>query len=144
MKTRRQARVLALQALFEIDSAKHPPEVVLLQRVQEKPLPKDGMAFAQQLVMGVLEHLPRLNSTIESIATEWPLEQMAIVDRNILRIAIYEITEQKQAPVKVVINEAVELAKLFGSDSSRRFVNGVLGTLVGNLDLVQAERGKAP
>lgn len=144
MKTRRQARVLALQVLFEIDSAKHPPELVLSQRLQEKPLPKDGMAFAQQLVTGVLEHLPKLNRTIEGIATEWPLEQMAIIDRNILRIAIYEIMEQKQAPVKVVINEAVELAKLFGSDSSRRFVNGVLGTLVGNLDLVQAEGGKAP
>lgn len=144
MKTRRQARVLALQVLFEIDSAKHPPELVLSQRLQEKPLPKDGMAFAQQLVTGVLEHLPKLNRKIEGIATEWPLEQMAIIDRNILRIAIYEIMEQKQAPVKVVINEAVELAKLFGSDSSRRFVNGVLGTLVGNLDLVQAEGGKAP
>ncbi len=144
MKTRRQARVLALQVLFEIDSAKHHPELVLLQRLQEKPLPEDGTAFAQRLVTGVLEHLSRLNSTIESIATEWPLEQMAIIDRNILRIAIYEITEQKQAPVKVVINEAVELAKLFGSDSSRRFVNGVLGTLVGNLDLIQTGGDKAP
>jgi N utilization substance protein B len=144
VKTRRQARVLALQALFEIDSAKHPAELVFSQRLQEKPLPQDGVAFAQQLVTGVLEHLSRLNSTIESIATEWPLEQMAIIDRNILRIAIYEIVEHKKAPVKVVINEAVELAKLFGSDSSRRFVNGVLGTLVGNLDLVQAEHGKAP
>jgi N utilization substance protein B len=64
---------------------------------------------------------------------------MAIIDRNILRIAMYEIILDRQAPVKVVINEAVELAKLFGSDSSRRFVNGVLGTLVSNLDLVTAQ-----
>jgi N utilization substance protein B len=90
-------------------------------------------------VEGVLEHLPELNKTIQSIATDWPLEQMAIVDRNILRIAIYELTEDRRAPVKVVINEAVELAKLFGSDSARRFVNGVLGTLVSNLDMVSAE-----
>ena len=96
----------------------------------------------RRLVEGVLEHLQELNSTIQSVATDWPLEQMAVVDRNILRIAIFELTEDRQAPVKVVINEAVELAKLFGSDSSRRFVNGVLGTLVANPDVVPAERSK--
>jgi N utilization substance protein B len=140
VKTRRRARVLALQALFEIDTAQHSPDAVLAQRLAQRPLPADGEAFFRRLVEGVLEHLQELNRTIQSVATDWPLEQMAVVDRNILRIAIYELTEDRQAPVKVVINEAVELAKLFGSDSSRRFVNGVLGTLVSNLDMVAVER----
>ena len=139
VKTRRQARVLALQALFEVDSVNHSVELVAAQRLEEKPLPAEGEAFLWQLVKGVLEHCQDLDRIIENIATDWPLEQMAIVDRNILRIAIYEITVDRQTPVKVAINEAVELAKLFGSDSSRRFVNGVLGTLVSRRDLVPAE-----
>ena len=142
MKTRRQARVLALEALFEVDSVNHPPDLVLRQRLEAEPLPAAGQVFASHLVKGVLEHLPELDKTIEAIATEWPLAQMAIVDRNILRIAMYEITVDRQTPVKVVINEAVELAKRFGSDSSRRFVNGVLGTLVSNRDLAPARRSK--
>lgn len=137
MKTRRQARIVALQTLFEVDSVNHPADLVLSQRLEETPLPADGQVFAKQLVLGVLEHRPALDSLISEIATDWPLEQMAIVDRNILRIAMFEITVDGQAPVKVAINEAVELAKLFGSDSSRRFVNGVLGTLV-------ARRGSIP
>jgi N utilization substance protein B len=137
VKTRRQARIVALQTLFEVDSVRHPADLVLSQRLQETPLPADGEVFAKQLVLGVLEHRPNLDSLISDIATDWPLEQMAIVDRNILRIAIFEITVDGQTPVKVAINEAVELAKLFGSDSSRRFVNGVLGTLV-------ARRGSVP
>lgn len=139
MKTRRKARVLALQTLFEVDSTNHPAELVLAQRLEERPLPAEGKAFLGQLVSGVLEHRQDLDRIVESIATDWPLEQMAIVDRNILRIAVYEITVDRQIPVKVAINEAVELAKLFGSDSSRRFVNGVLGTLVSRRNLVPAE-----
>ena len=137
MKIRRQARIVALQALFEVDSVNHRAALVMSQRLQENPLPADGEAFARQLVLGVLEHRPELDSLISDIATDWPLEQMAIVDRNILRIAMFEITVDGQTPVKVAINEAVELAKIFGSDSSRRFVNGVLGTLV-------ARRGSVP
>jgi N utilization substance protein B len=126
-----------LQTLFEVDSVNHPADLVLSQRLEETPLPTDGEVFAKQLVLGVLEHRPGLDSLISDIATDWPLEQMAIVDRNILRIAMFEITVDGQTPVKVAINEAVELAKLFGSDSSRRFVNGVLGTLV-------SRRGSVP
>jgi len=137
VKTRRQARIVALQALFEVDAVNHPAAAVLSERLEETPLPADGEVFARQLVTGVLEHRPALDHLISDLATDWPLEQMAIVDRNILRIAMFEITVDGQTPVKVAINEAVELAKLFGSDSSRRFVNGVLGTLV-------ARRGSAP
>lgn len=137
MKIRRQARIVALQTLFEVDSVNHPAELVLAQRLEEKPLPADGEAFARQLVQGVLKHRRDLDEIIISIAPDWPLEQMAIIDRNILRIAIYEITVDEQTPIKVAINEAVELAKLFGSDSSRRFVNGVLGTLASRQGFVQ-------
>jgi len=124
--------------LFEVDSVKHPAELVLARRLEEKPLPAEGETFVRQLVQGVLAHRPDLDRIIEDMAPDWPLEQMAIVDRNILRIAIYEITIDGQTPIKVAINEAVELAKLFGSDSSRRFVNGVLGTLVSGRGLVTA------
>lgn len=130
MKVRRQARVSALQALFEIDSVNHDPERVLQRRLEEKSLPPSGGEFARTLVSGVFEHKAHLDDLIQENAPEWPVEQIAIIDRNILRIAIFEITIDQSTPLKVAINEAVELAKLFGSDSSPRFVNGVLGTLV--------------
>ncbi len=133
---------MALETLFEVDTANHPAELVLTQRLEGKPLPTEGEAFARQLVKGVLEHRQNLDTIIEDLAPDWPLEQMAIIDRNILRIAIYEITVDGHTPVKVAINEAVELAKLFGSDSSRRFINGVLGTLVSRRGLAPARRGK--
>jgi len=142
VKTRRQARVVALQTLFEVDSVNHAAEAVMAQRLEEKPLPTEAAAFAQQIVSGVLAHKSQLDRLITEMAPDWPLEQMAVVDRNILRIAIYEIIVDSQTPVKVAINEAVELAKLFGSDSSRRFVNGVLGTLVAKQSGAPTERGK--
>lgn len=139
MKARRQARILALQTLFEVDSAHHPVERVLAQRLEEKPLTEEGEAFLRLLVQGVLDHCRRLDSVIQELATDWPLEQMATVDRNVLRIAVYEILVDRQTPVKVAINEAVELAKMFGSDSSRRFVNGVLGALVSRGEMAVVE-----
>lgn len=130
MKVRRRARVTALQALFEIDSVSHDPEMVLQRRLEEKSLPPSGSEFARNLVSGVLAHKTYLDELIQKNAPEWPVEQIAIIDRNILRIAIFEIAIDQSTPLKVAINEAVELAKLFGSDSSARFINGVLGALV--------------
>ena len=143
MKTRRLARILALQTLFEVDSAKHPTELILAHRLEETALPAEGETFVRELVAGVAEHRQQLDELIQDIAADWPLEQMAIIDRNILRMAMYEITVGQQTPVKVAINEAVELAKLFGSESSQRFVNGVLGTLVARQNLVPAQSHKA-
>jgi N utilization substance protein B len=130
VKVRRRARVTALQALFEIDSVNHDPEVVLRRYLEGKSFPPSGTKFARNLVSGVLEHKAYLDNLIQKNAPEWPVEQIAIIDRNILRIAIFEIAVDRLTPLKVAINEAVELAKLFGSDSSPRFINGVLGTLV--------------
>jgi N utilization substance protein B len=131
---------LALQILFEVDSANHPVELVLTQRLEESPVPEEGEAFLRQLVQGVLEHCRHLDSVIHELATDWPLEQMATIDRNVLRMAVYEIIIDRQTPVKVAINEAVELAKMFGSESSRRFVNGVLGALVSRGETVARQR----
>ncbi|MDY6874873.1 MAG: transcription antitermination factor NusB [Chloroflexota bacterium] len=130
MKTRHQARIVALQALYEIDCAHHPTATVLGQRLAEAQLPPVAVAFSRHLVNGVLEHQSVLDVFIHRHAPEWPLEQMAYIDRNILRIAIFEFAVDNKTPIKVAINEAVELAKTFGSDSAPRFVNGVLGALV--------------
>ncbi len=130
MRGRRQARVLALQALYEVDCAHHPAGLVLDQRLSEAGLSSPYRAFTRRLVSGVLRHQAVLDAFIQRHAPEWPLEQMAYVDRNILRMAIFEFAVDGETPVKVAINEAVELAKTFGSDSAPRFVNGVLGALV--------------
>jgi N utilization substance protein B len=136
VKIRRRARIVALQALFEIDIAHHDPDTVLQQRIAHDPLPESGRGFARTLMQGILEHQAELDALIQDNAPEWPLDQVAIVDRNILRMAIFEFVIEGNTPVKVAINEAVELAKLFGSDSSGRFINGVLGTIVSKKGLV--------
>ena len=130
MKARHQARVVALQVLYEVDCACHAPAVVLEQRLSATKLPQSATTFSRRLVNGVINYQSVLDVFIHRHAPEWPLEQMAYIDRNILRIAIFEFAIDGQTPVKVAINEAVELAKTFGSDSAPRFVNGVLGALV--------------
>jgi N utilization substance protein B len=130
MKVRHRARIAALQALFEIDCTEHDPEAVIERRLKNAELPEAGYGFARELSEGVCTDRAGLDELIARYAPEWPVDQIAIIDRNILRIAIYEIMSRSDTPIKVAINEAVELAKSFGSDSSGRFVNGVLGTLV--------------
>ncbi|MGD9099558.1 MAG: transcription antitermination factor NusB [Anaerolineae bacterium] len=131
MKIRRRARMVAIQALYEVDLTNHLPENVIEQRIEDEQLPENGSAFARHLVRGVLGSKERLDGMIQRYAPEWPIEQMSPIDRNILRLALFEFGVTAQTPVKVAINEAVELAKLFGSDSAPRFVNGVLGSLAG-------------
>lgn len=129
MKARRKARTVALQALYEINSTHHAPAEVIEQRLAETTLSPEASEFARQLVTGVQEQLTILDQLIHRYAPEWPLDQMALIDHNILRLAIWEFAVGRQTPLKVAINEAVELAKLFGADSAPRFVNGVLGAL---------------
>ena len=130
MKARTRARGVALQVLYEFDMADHPPAQVLQERLEEEPLPVELAEFARQIVFGVLPIREQLDHILARYAPEWPLDQIAAIDRNILRIAAWEFAVQKDTPVKVAINEAVELAKVYGSDSASRFVNGVLGSLV--------------
>jgi N utilization substance protein B len=126
---RRKARRVALQALFEIELTGHSVETTLEWLLQENPLPEETVPFARKLIQGVLEHQRKLDAVIQRFAPAWPVEQIAAVDRNILRIALYEILFQREVPYKVAIDEAVELAKTFGAENSARFVNGVLGSL---------------
>lgn len=130
MKVRHRARMAALQALYESDTTGHPLALVIEQRLGEAQLPEVGEQFARELVQRVGEHQEQIDLLIGSYAPDWPVDQIAAIDRNILRIAILEILMREDTPTKVAINEAVELAKQFGSDSSGRFVNGVLGSLV--------------
>jgi N utilization substance protein B len=130
MRVRHRARIAALQALYEIDCSAHDASLVIERRLEQSELPESGNEFARELALGVLGHQERIDAAVSRYAPEWPVDQIAVIDRNILRIAIYEILLGKDTPIKVAINEAVELAKTFGSDSSGRFVNGVLGTLV--------------
>jgi len=129
MKPRTRARSLALQVLYEVDVAKHPPAEVFRERLEEDSLSPELSEFARQIIFGVLPLTTELDQTIAKYAPEWPFDQIAAIDRNILRIACWEFAIFHDTPVKVAINEAVELAKQFGSDSAPRFVNGVLGSL---------------
>jgi transcription antitermination protein NusB len=129
---RHRIRTIALQILFEIDATDHAPDIVAQRWIEDELLPPDGEQFLRRLVFGAWEHHPYLDRVIEEAAPSWPVNQMPGVDKAILRIALFEILieEQEKTPVKAVINEAVELAKHFGSDNASRFVNGVLGTVV--------------
>lgn len=129
---RHRVRIAALQALFELDATDHAPDEVIARRVEDDQLPPDGERFLKRLVFGAWEHQSYLDRIIEEAAPSWPVNQMPGVDKAVLRIALYEILidDVEKTPVKAVINEAVELAKHFGSDNSGRFVNGVLGTVV--------------
>jgi N utilization substance protein B len=129
MKARTRARAVALQALYEIDMVDHPPLLVVRNRLSEIELDQKMADFISQIVAGVWPIRNELDQFIAEHAPEWPLEQVATIDRNILRIALWEFAVSENIPIKVAINEAVELAKKFGSDSSPRFINGVLGSL---------------
>lgn len=129
MKPRTRARSLALQVLYEVDIAHHAPADIYRLRLEETPLADDLSEFARQIIFGVLPLTETLDQIIARYAPEWPLDQIAAIDRNILRMALWEFAVSQETPIKVAINEAVELAKQFGSDSAPRFVNGVLGAL---------------
>ena len=129
-RPRRHARIVALQVLYETDLAWHDTAGVLERRIDEDSLPVDAASFARRLVRSVFENREEIDKIIARFAPSWPIEQMAIIDRNILRIAVFEIMLEGEPPPKVAIDEAVELAKMFGSDNSSRFVNGVLGSIM--------------
>jgi transcription antitermination protein NusB len=148
--SRRQARVLAFQVLYEVDVAHHAPASVLQRLLDEEAavsgspadleevgrvaggVPQDGIRYARDLIGGVLHNRAEIDTIIQERAPAWPLRQMSAVDRTVLRLGLYECRYQHgMVPYKVAINEAIEIAKLFGSDSLPRFVNGVLGSVVG-------------
>ena len=142
---RHQARALALQALYEMDHTGHKAEEVMNNLLLEKVLDEEHAGFARGLVTGVLQHQKDIDGKIKTLAPAWPLPQMSAIDRNILRLAIFEILidNGNRVPVKVAIDEAVELAKDFGSDGSPKFVNGVLGSvsnLANNIETIKEKK----
>jgi N utilization substance protein B len=126
---RHKARELALQVLYEIDSVGHKPDQTLERILSKIETSADASDFVTGLVKGVIENREQLDQNIRDFAPAWPLNQISIIDRNILRLAIFEILHDNKIPVKVAINEAVELAKTYGSNNSSRFINGVLGSV---------------
>jgi len=131
---RRKARIVALQTLYEVDCVGHDPLAVATRLMETMPLGDENAEFANRLVSGVLENRAKLDAEIQRQAPVWPVAQMALIDRNILRLALFEIMLDNSVPVKVSINEAVDLAKSFGGDKSYRFVNGVLGAVSAQQD----------
>lgn len=127
--SRRKARILALQILFEIESVGHDFESTYSRQLQQTSIPDDAATYARELVQGVLQHRTEIDNLLAECAPSWPIEQMPNVDKNILRLAIYEILFDNRVPLKSSINEAIELAKLFGGENSPKFVNGVLGSV---------------
>ncbi|NOY35431.1 MAG: transcription antitermination factor NusB, partial [bacterium] len=134
MANRHLSRSIALQSLFEWDFGGCDDSKIkgILKRNLEEFAPGlDETDFAVKLVEGVIKNRKKIDKIIEKAAPEWPLDQISIVDRNVLRLGLYELLfgSRKEVPFKVAINESIELAKTFGGDSSGKFVNGVLGTV---------------
>jgi transcription antitermination protein NusB len=124
---RHQARELALRVLFQLESSGDEPDEVLAYHAGEGAAPPDVTGFAAELVRGVLANQERLDEIIGQASEHWKLDQMAKVDRIILRIAVFELAIERQVPTKAAINESIELARTFSGDDSGRFINGVLG-----------------
>ena len=130
MSTRRKARINAMKLLYELDCTSHSLENSIDHLVENEKLSKEKSSFVVNIVEGVLDNKNKIDDIIEHFASAFPIEQMAVIDRNILRIAIYEILYDDDTPFRVAIDEAVELSKIFGSNISSRLVNGVLGSVV--------------
>jgi len=130
--SRRQAREFALLVLFQVDLGKAEPEAAMRHVAEEKLLSEGEHAFAQRIVFGTIEQLKPIDTIVSSLSRDWQIKRMATVDRNILRLALYEVFYCEDIPMAVSVNEAVELAKLYGGDDSGRFVNGILGKVVQN------------
>jgi N utilization substance protein B len=128
-RARHKARTIALQALYEVDSAARPAEKVVEHLLAGNKISEENTAFVRKLVAGAIRHKDEIDRKVQQFAPAWPVEQLAMIDRNILRLAIFEILFDNNVPVKVAVSEAVELAKTFGSESSSKFINGVLGSI---------------
>lgn len=133
MGKRHQARELALKVLFQLESSRDDPEEVLSYHAAEGAATPDVANFALQLVRGVTANREKLDAILSETSEHWKLEQMAKVDRIILRIAVYEITIDRRVPTKAAINESIELAKTFSGDEAGRFVNGILGRVAASV-----------
>ena len=141
---RTKARERALQALYQIDVAAEGIDDALGRFWKSfEPVEREVMELAEALVRGVAQHRRAIDDTIERVSTNWRLDRMAKVDRNVLRLAVHEMLHRPEVPVKVIINEAIELGKKFGSESSGAFINGVLDKIAQSLPPARRVDGKA-
>ena len=131
---RHRARIASLQALFELEFAANQPDSIVERTLQESGLVGESAEFARTLMQGVTSQKQLLDQTIGRYAPAFPVDQLAPMDRNILRLALFEIMVQKSAPPKVAVNEAVELANEFGSETTPKFINGVLGSVIADIE----------
>ncbi len=127
--SRREARELALRMLFQLDLGRQPIDEVLGAALAQSHLEGNNRQYAEDLLRGALTHQTDIDARLAALTPEWVTDRQAVVDRNILRLAAYELLHRPDAPVAVVVNEAVELAKKYSTADSGRFVNGVLGAL---------------
>jgi len=144
MATRHLARSIILQSLYEWDFSDRKEDLV---KIVERNIEEFGPGinepeFVWKMVRGVIEHINQIDEVISKSATQWPFEQIALIDRNVLRLGVYELlyADKDEVPFKVAINEAVELAKNYGGANSGRFVNGVLGTVYQQLQELAPEK----
>ncbi len=127
---RRKAREYALQILFQLDIRKEKPSATIFKRFWEERSPDDEVkTFTEEIVKGTTRHIEKINKQIHACARNWSLDRMAMVDRNVLRMAVYEILYRMDIPASVTINEAIEIAKKYGTDESGSFVNGILDSV---------------
>ena len=131
---RHKARIITLQALYEVDSVGREPEEALTHLLSENEIPDESVTMVRELVKGVVEKKSEIDKVISRFAPAWPIDQVSVIDRNILRLAIFEILFDNRVPIKVAVSEAVYLASTFGSETSIKFVNGVLGSVSANKD----------
>ncbi len=138
------ARRASLQILYELDTTKHPLGQVLETHIHERPESSPVRRIITTLVQGVMEHREAIDKLIQQYAPEWPIDQVATIDRNILRIAVFEYIIQQRAPIPVIINEAVHLAMVFGAENTHSFVHGVLGAITDDemADMKQVDDGE--
>jgi N utilization substance protein B len=126
LSTRRKSRELALQALYQWNITRQDPFLILdQQKVNFSPADEED-EFAQQIIVGVLEHYNHIDELIEKFSEHWRLDRISIIDRNILRMAIFELLFREDIPPRVTLNEAIDLGKRFGSEDSSAFINGIL------------------
>jgi transcription antitermination protein NusB len=134
------ARHIVLQTLYEVDSTSHDAGQVLARQLSELAPGERASRYALKLITGIGQYQSGIDSAIRRFASEYPLEQLAVIDRNILRIAIYELVYSSDVPLRVAIDEAVELAKVFGAEGTASFINGVLGAFSSDNALIQQMR----
>lgn len=137
--TRRAAREEAFKVIFQVDLGKNPWTEALSRILNDLSLSEESRLFFKQLVEGTMTHLTEIDAEISKYAQDWKLDRMLSTDRNILRMSIYELKYQKDIPAGVTVNEAVELAKIYGDEDSGRFINGILGNIIRSSGLIKDE-----